>query len=118
MRHFKNIFVLHEKGNKKAEGYINYLLTLGYNVKTSIHKDEYSSAITNSRNLAECNEVHLFYDQTPYIHMYLGVAFAYGRKLIVMDNTQAAPAFIKEWESIFKDNLNISTYENKETEGL
>jgi nucleoside 2-deoxyribosyltransferase len=63
----------------------------------------------NAQAIAMCDEVHIFYNpDSQGTHFDMGVAFAYGRKMVVVENVEYDPAkksfarMLNEWASLFK----------------
>ena len=62
----------------------------------------------NARAIAASNEVHIFYNpDSQGTHFDMGVAFAYGRKIVVVENVEygegkSYPRMLDEWASIYK----------------
>ena len=98
---------------KKLEDYVKNLEDNGYEVHLP-HRDTdqnargYDICNQNARAIAMANEVHIFYNpDSQGTHFDMGVAFAYGRKIIVAENIEygegkSYPRMLDEWSSIYK----------------
>lgn len=116
----KKIFIIctvrgaSEEYKKKLEDYVAKLEKEGCEVHLP-HRDTnqqasgYNICIQNTRAIAMCNEVHVFYNpESQGTHFDLGVSFAFGRKVVVVENVpydvnqKSFAKMIDEWANIFK----------------
>jgi nucleoside 2-deoxyribosyltransferase len=115
----KKIFVIctvrgaSEEYKKKLEDYVADLESKGNKVHLP-HRDTkqddtgYNICTQNARAIAMCDEVHIFYNpDSQGTHFDMGVAFAYGRKIVVVENVsygpgKSFPRMLDEWASIYK----------------
>ena len=62
----------------------------------------------NRAAIEKADEIHIFYSkESQGTHFDMGVAFAYGRKIVVVENVEYGPGksyprMLDEWASIFK----------------
>lgn len=102
---------------KKLEDYVKSLEENNYKVHLP-HRDTdqtasgYEICSQNARAIAMADEVHIFYNpDSQGTHFDMGVAFAYGRKIVVVENTKYDPTkksfarMLSEWAQIFIKKL-------------
>ena len=99
---------------KKLEDYAKSLEDKGIKVYLP-HRDTnqelsgYEICKQNTKAIAQSNEVHVFYNpESQGTHFDMGVAFAYGRKIVVVENVEygegkSYPRMLDEWANIFKE---------------
>jgi hypothetical protein len=104
-----------EEYKKKLEDYVNKLESEGCEVHLP-HRDTdqnasgYEICMQNTKAIAMANEVHIFYNpDSQGTHFDMGAAFAYGRKIVVVENVEYGPGksyprMLDEWASIYKDH--------------
>lgn len=104
-----------EEYKKKLEDYVANLESEGWEVHLP-HRDTnqnatgYEICTQNARAIAACNEVHIFYNpDSQGTHFDMGVAFAYGRKIVVAEEFTYGPGksfarMLDEWSTIYKPN--------------
>jgi len=115
----KKVFVIctvrgaSDEYKKKLEDYVKQLESKGVDVHLP-HRDTnqddtgYNICIQNAKAIAACEEVHIFYNpDSQGTHFDMGVAFAYGRKIVVVENVEYGPGksypkMLDEWEAIYK----------------
>ena len=97
---------------KKLEDYVAKLEKKGHKVHLP-HRDTNQSArgydicLQNCKAIAMADEVHIFYNpDSQGTHFDMGVAFAYGRKIVVVENIEYGPGksyprMLDEWAQIF-----------------
>jgi len=102
-----------EEYKKKLEDYVALKESEGWEVHLP-HRDTnqdasgYDICIQNARAIAMAREVHIFYNpESQGTHFDMGVAFAFGRKIVVVENVEYGPGksyprMLDEWASIFK----------------
>ncbi len=101
---------------QKLEDYVAKLESEGCEVHLP-HRDTdqnargYDICTQNAKAIANAHEVHIFYNpDSQGTHFDMGVAFAYGRKLVLVENVDYDPTkksfarMLNEWASIFKKN--------------
>jgi len=116
----KKIFIIctvrgaSEEYKKKLEDYVAKLENEGCEVHLP-HRDTnqtasgYEICSQNAKAIAMCNEVHIFYNpDSQGTHFDMGVAFAYGRKIVVVENIEYGPGksfarMLDEWSQIYKN---------------
>ena len=115
----KRIFIIctvrgaSEEYKKKLEDYVSKLESEGNEVHlphrdTNQNASGYDICMQNAKAIAMCHEVHIFYNpDSQGTHFDMGVAFAYGRKIVVVENVEDGPGksyprMIDEWAAIFK----------------
>jgi uncharacterized protein YeaO (DUF488 family) len=114
----KKIFVIctvrgaTEEYKQQLEDYVAILESSGHSVHLP-HRDTDQSAsgyeicTENARAIAGSDEVHVFYNpDSQGTHFDMGVAFAYGRKIVIAQNVpygegKSYPRMLDEWSSIF-----------------
>jgi nucleoside 2-deoxyribosyltransferase len=101
-----------EEYKKKLEDYVAKLEREGVQVHLP-HRDTkqdargYDICNENAKAIGLANEVHIFYNpDSQGTHFDMGVAFAYGRKLVVVENVEYGPGksyprMLDEWASIY-----------------
>ena len=107
-----------EEYRKKLEDYVANLEANGYEVHLP-HRDTnqnargYDICNQNAKAIAMAHEVHVFYNtDSQGTHFDMGVAFAYGRKIILAEPVEYDPTkksfarMLNEWESIFKHSYH------------
>ena len=104
-----------EEYKKKLEDYVAQKEAEGWEVHLP-HRDTdqnasgYNICMQNAKAIAMAHEVHIFYNpDSQGTHFDMGVAFAYGRKMVVVENVEYGPGksytrMLDEWASIFKSN--------------
>lgn len=115
----KKVFVIctvrgaSDEYKQKLEDYVKKLESEGCKVHLP-HRDTdqnasgYDICNQNARAIASSHEVHIFYNpDSQGTHFDMGVAFAYGRKIVVVENVEYGPGksyprMLDEWASIFK----------------
>lgn len=115
----KSIFIIctvrgaSEEYKQRLENYVSELEGKGWKVHLP-HRDTdqnasgYNICNQNARAIALADEVHIFYNpDSQGTHFDMGVAFAYGRKIVVVENVEYGPGksyprMLDEWASIFK----------------
>jgi len=102
-----------EEYKKRLEDYVADLENHGCEVHLP-HRDTkqddtgYNICSQNAKAIATCNEVHIFYNpDSQGTHFDMGVAFAYGRKIVVVQNVEYGPGksyprMLDEWAAIYK----------------
>ena len=119
----KRIFIIctvrgaSDEYKKKLEDYVAKLESEGNQVHPP-HRDTnqqasgYEICSQNARAIAMCHEVHIFYNpDSQGTHFDMGVAFAYGRKIVVVENVEYGPGksyprMLDEWASIFDPQIS------------
>lgn len=98
---------------KKLEDYVKDLEDKGIEVHLP-HRDTnqeasgYEICRQNSRAIAASDEVHIFYNpDSQGTHFDMGVAFAMGKKIIVVENVEygsgkSYPRMLDEWAEYYK----------------
>jgi len=98
---------------KKLEDYVEQKENEGWHVHLP-HRDTnqdasgYDICGENARAIASSDEVHIFYNpDSQGTHFDMGVAFAFGRKIVVVENVEygpekSYPRMLDEWAEIFK----------------
>ena len=120
----KKIFVIctvrgaSEDYKTRLEDYVSNLESSGCTVHLP-HRDTdqtasgYDICTQNARAIAGSDEVHIFYNpDSQGTHFDMGVAFAYGRKLVVAQNVpygegKSYPRMIDEWAGIFQTEKDL-----------
>lgn len=115
----KKIFIIctvrgaSEEYKKKLEDYVAKLESEGNEVHLP-HRDTkqddtgYNICRQNAKVIAGCTEVHIFYNpDSQGTHFDMGVAFACGRKIVIVENVpygpgKSYPRMLDEWASIYK----------------
>lgn len=99
---------------KKLEDYVTQKEAEGWEVHLP-HRDTdqnvsgYEICSQNARAIAMAHEVHIFYNPNSQgTHFDMGVAFAFGRKIVVVENVEygegkSFPRMLDEWSDIFKN---------------
>lgn len=99
-----------EEYRKKLEEYVSKLEGEGHTVHLP-HRDTnqeasgYDICLQNCWAIAESDEVHIFYNpESQGCHFDLGVAFAFRKKIIVIENVpygegKSYPRMIDEWQN-------------------
>jgi nucleoside 2-deoxyribosyltransferase len=102
-----------EEYKKKLEDYVVNLENNGVQVHLP-HRDTKQDDTglnickQNAKAIAMCDEVHIFYNpDSQGTHFDMGVAFAYGRKIVVVENVEYGPGksyprMLDEWAEIYK----------------
>lgn len=119
----KKIFIIctvrgaSEEYKKKLEDYVAKLESEGNQVHLP-HRDTnqtasgYEICKQNARAIAMCDEVHIFYNpDSQGTHFDMGVAFAYGHKIVVVENVEYGPGksyprMLDEWAAIYGEHEN------------
>lgn len=115
----KRIFIIctvrgaSDEYKKKLEDYVAQKEAEGWNVHLP-HRDTDQNASgweicsQNARAIMLADEVHIFYNpDSQGTHFDMGVAFAYGRKIVLAESLEPTPKksfnnMLMEWEEIFK----------------
>jgi len=114
-----------EEYKKKLEDYVAKLESEGCEVHlphrdTDQNQSGYLICTQNSREIAASNEVHIFYNpDSQGTHFDMGVAFAYGRKIVVVENPEYGEGksfgrMLDEWATIFKEDLEKELIEKEQ----
>lgn len=102
-----------EEYKKKLEDYVALKEYEGWEVHLP-HRDTnqnatgYEICTQNAKAIAASHEVHIFYNpDSQGTHFDMGVAFAFGRKVVVVENPpygegKSFGRMLDEWSSIFK----------------
>lgn len=106
-----------EEYKQKLEAYVKSLEDQGHTVHLP-HRDTDQTkrgldiCHINTKAIANSNEVHVFYNpESQGTHFDMGVAFAYGRKIVVVENTpydvnqKSFAKMLDEWAFLFKNNI-------------
>jgi nucleoside 2-deoxyribosyltransferase len=117
----KKIFIIctvrgaSEEYKKKLEDYVAKLESEGCEVHLP-HRDTNQEASglnicnQNAEAIASSNEVHIFYNpDSQGTHFDMGVAFAYGRKIVVVESIEFGPGksfarMLDEWSKIYHES--------------
>jgi nucleoside 2-deoxyribosyltransferase len=98
---------------QKLEDYVAQKESEGWHVHlphrdTNQNASGYEICKQNAQAIAMSNEVHIFYNpESQGTHFDMGVAFAFGRKVVVVENVpygegKSYPRMLDEWAEIFK----------------
>jgi len=103
---------------KKLEDYVKYLESEGREVHlphrdTDQTKSGYEICHQNARAIAMADEVHVFYNpESLGTHFDMGVAFAYGKKVVIVEMIEGQGKFtqmLKDWAKIYSEEYPIET---------
>lgn len=108
-----------EEYKQKLEDYVTQKESEGWEVHlphrdTNQNTSEYEICNENARAIAMANEVHVFYNpESQGTHFDMGVAFALGRKVVVVENVpygegKSYSRMLDQWAEIFKQKKNVS----------
>jgi nucleoside 2-deoxyribosyltransferase len=104
-----------EDYKKKLEDYVKSLEDKGIKVHlphrdTNQNASGYEICVQNTKAIASSDEVHIFYNpDSQGTHFDMGTAFAYGRKIVVVENVKygsgkSFPRMLNEWAKFFKND--------------